>query len=473
MTNSHPLSTWRCSMAAHGNTPIILVPGFWLGAWAWDEVATTLREDGHEVNALTLPGLESVDADRTTVTFSDHVDAICEAVDAAGRPVVLAVHSGAGFPGYAATDRRPEKIAAMVYVDTGPGIGAMDPDFDGVEQPLPSPEKLAQEENLDGLSEEQLETFRRRAVPQPGGVIRETVELTNDARLDIPSTAICTGYTSEQYKDAVKAGYGFVRGFAEVRNVTWIDLPTSHWPMWSRPKEVAEIIGAIAKPPGVREVRPGVWHWESEHPEWKPKEPWRPQHKVVSSYAIVDDGRLLLFDPLAVPDEIEQRATGRKTVVVLTAPWHERDTESLVKRLKATVFAPRPDTQEDLMQKFGVTAEQAAGGSPDLRWLLADDSVEKHLFSAGDRLPIGIEVFAGREQNDVLLWFEHRGAVIVGDSLGDFGRGLEINPKWLRQGVTREEIAAGLRPLLERPVDVVLTAHSGPTDATAFERALS
>jgi pimeloyl-ACP methyl ester carboxylesterase len=230
-------------MADRRKTPIILVPGFWLGAWAWDDVATALREDGREVTALTLPGLESPEADRSAVTFSDHVDAICRAVEAVGRPVVLAVHSGAGFPGYAATDRIPEKIAAMVYVDTGPGIGAMDPDFDEVEKALPAIEDLAQEENLDGLSKEQLETFRRRAVPQPGGVIRGAVELTNDARLDIPSTAICTGYTSEQYKDAVKAGYGFVRGFAEQRNVTWVDLPTSHWPMWSRPKELAEIIG--------------------------------------------------------------------------------------------------------------------------------------------------------------------------------------------------------------------------------------
>jgi pimeloyl-ACP methyl ester carboxylesterase len=233
-------------MSTSRTTPIVLVPGFWLGAWAWDEVAAALRADGHDVTALTLPGLESADADRSTTTLSDHVDTICEAVEASGRPVVLAVHSGAGFPGYAASDRIPEKIAAMVYVDTGPGIGAMDADFDGVEDPFPAREKLEQEENLDGLSEEQLERFRRRAVPQPGAVIREAAELTNDARLDIPSTAICTGYTSEQYKDAVKEGYGFVRGFAELRNVTWVDLPTSHWPMWSRPQELAAIIGNVA-----------------------------------------------------------------------------------------------------------------------------------------------------------------------------------------------------------------------------------
>jgi pimeloyl-ACP methyl ester carboxylesterase len=229
------------------SAPIVLVPGFWLGAWAWDEVADALRADGHEVTALTLPGLESANADRSAITLSDHVDAICEAVGAAEAPVVLAVHSGAGASGYAASDRIPEQIAAMVYVDSGPATAALQQDFDGVELPLPSPEELAQEENLDGLSDEQLETFRRRAVPEPGGVLREAPQLTNDARLDVPTTAICTGYTSEQYKDAVEQGQTWLGGFAELRDVTWVDLPTSHWPMWSRPQELAAILGDVAK----------------------------------------------------------------------------------------------------------------------------------------------------------------------------------------------------------------------------------
>ncbi|MBD0338957.1 MAG: alpha/beta hydrolase [Thermoleophilia bacterium] len=225
--------------------PIVLVPGFWLGAWAWDGVAEALREDGHEVTAVTLPGLESADADRSSITLSDHVDAICEAVTAAGAPVVLAVHSASGFSGYAASDRVPERIAAMVYVDTAPGKGALDPEFEGDEKPL-NWEEVAAEENLEGLSEEQLETFRRRAVPVPGGVLREGVELTNDARLAIPSTVICTGYTSEQYKEAAKEGYAWLAGLAELREVTWVDLPTSHWPMWSRPRELAAVIGEVA-----------------------------------------------------------------------------------------------------------------------------------------------------------------------------------------------------------------------------------
>jgi pimeloyl-ACP methyl ester carboxylesterase len=244
MSNTvQPLSIGGLMMST---TPIVLVPGFWLGAWAWDEVAAALRADGHEVTALTLPGLESSDADRSSITLADHVDAICDAVTAAGRPVVLVVHSASGFSGYAASDRLPERIAAMVYVDSAPGKGALDPNFDGVEKPLVW-EEIAEEENLDGLTEEQMETFRQRAVPVPAGVLREPIELTNDARLDLPSTVIATGFTSEQYKDAVKEGYSWLAGLTELRDVTWVDLPTSHWPMWSRPRELASIIGDVAK----------------------------------------------------------------------------------------------------------------------------------------------------------------------------------------------------------------------------------
>jgi pimeloyl-ACP methyl ester carboxylesterase len=232
-----------------GNSaPIILVPGFWLGAWAWDEVAAVLRADGHDVTAITLPGLESADADRSTITMVDHVDAIVDAVQRADSPVVLAVHSASGFSGYAASDRVPERIAAMVYVDTAPGIGALDADFEDVEKPMVWKE-IEEEENLDGLSEEQKETFRQRAVPVPGGILREGVELTNDARRDIPSTFICTGFTAEQYQTYAREHpeWAFLAGVPELRNPTWVDLPTSHWPMWSRPQELAQIIGDVAK----------------------------------------------------------------------------------------------------------------------------------------------------------------------------------------------------------------------------------
>jgi pimeloyl-ACP methyl ester carboxylesterase len=226
--------------------PIILVPGFWLGAWAWDEVSSILREQGHDVTALTLPGLESMDADRSNVHAIDHVDTIVRAIETAPAPPVLAVHSATGFPGYAASDRVPELIAAMVYVDTAPGKGALDPNFADPEKPL-NWDEVSKEENLDGLSEAQLQRFRERAVPVPGNVLREGIELTNDARRDIPSTIIATGYPSESYKKyAAENDWPWLAGIGELRNLGWVDLPTSHWPMWSRPKELAEIIGDVA-----------------------------------------------------------------------------------------------------------------------------------------------------------------------------------------------------------------------------------
>ena len=228
--------------------PIILVPGFWLGAWAWDEVAAALRADGLDVTAITLPGLESVDADRSSITFEDHVDAIVDAVEAADRPVVLAVHSASGFSGYAASDRVPDRIAAMVYVDTAPGKGPLEPGFDGVEKPLVWAD-IEAEENLDGLSEAQKATFRERAVPVPGGVLRGGLALTNDARRDIPSTLIATGFTAADYQRyaAEHPEWAFLAGLPELRDLTYVDLPTSHWPMWSRPDELAAIIAGVAR----------------------------------------------------------------------------------------------------------------------------------------------------------------------------------------------------------------------------------
>lgn len=218
-----------------------------------------------------------------------------------------------------------------------------------------------------------------------------------------------------------------------------------------------------------REIRAGLWHWQAPHPDWTPDERW-PQE--VSSYAIDDGVHLLLIDPLAVPNEILERAADREPAVVLTAPWHERDTQGLVERLGVPVFTPAPDAADDLVRKFGITPEEAAGGSPDVAWLLAGDRGGYHPYAPGEQLPGGIEAWLGREANDLVLWMERLGAVISGDTLVDFGGGFGIN-QWLRGGVTRGEVAERLRPFLDRPVDVVLSAHGAPTDRSALERALS
>jgi glyoxylase-like metal-dependent hydrolase (beta-lactamase superfamily II) len=196
----------------------------------------------------------------------------------------------------------------------------------------------------------------------------------------------------------------------------------------------------------VRELQAGVWHWEASHPEWAPPADW--DHEAVSAYAIDDGDRLLLFDPLALPGELEERAAGGEAAIVLTSPWHVRDSLELAKRLGAPIYVPPPDRDPDPI-----------GGT---------------VFKAGDRLPVGVEVFPGREDPyDVVLWVESRRAVVAGDTLVDRGRGLEILDEWLPEGGTHEQVAKGLRPLLDLPVEVVLATHGGPADRAALERALS
>jgi len=84
----------------------------------------------------------------------------------------------------------------------------------------------------------------------------------------------------------------------------------------------------------MRELRPGVWHRQSPHPDWD-EEQWRPE--LVSSYAIDLGDDFVLFDPLSVPAELG----GPATAVVLTAPYHERDArEDVVRRLRALLDLP-------------------------------------------------------------------------------------------------------------------------------------
>jgi glyoxylase-like metal-dependent hydrolase (beta-lactamase superfamily II) len=201
----------------------------------------------------------------------------------------------------------------------------------------------------------------------------------------------------------------------------------------------------------VEEVAPGLWHWQAPHPEWDDSV-W-PQ--VVSSYAVDDGEHLLLFDPIATPDEIVALADGRELVVVLTNPWHERDTRALVDKHNPPVFFTHPGE-----------------GSPDVEWLVSGEAGDPHLYSVGGGLPDGVEAaFPGREPNDVVLWIPSRRAVVAGDTLVDFGDGLTIHEPWL--STTREQVVDQLLPLLDLPVEHVLATHGGPHDGAALQRALA
>jgi glyoxylase-like metal-dependent hydrolase (beta-lactamase superfamily II) len=192
----------------------------------------------------------------------------------------------------------------------------------------------------------------------------------------------------------------------------------------------------------MRELEKGLWHWEAPHPEWQPGERWGPS---VSSYAIDDGDGLVLFDPLALPGEIEALAADCETAIVLTCPWHRRDAIGLGERLGAPIYVPPPDP-------------------PD------PDPVPGTVFRAGDRLPVGVEAFPGREPNDLVLWIESPRALVIGDTLMDRGQGLVFAAEPPEQV---DQILESLRPLLELPVELLLPTHGEPTDRATLERALT
>jgi hypothetical protein len=135
------------------------------------------------------------------------------------------------------------------------------------------------------------------------------------------------------------------------------------------------------------------------------------------------------------------------------------------------VHTPPADTWEDWVEKFGVDPEQVRGmESEDLAWLRAGEG-EAHFHRPGP-WPLGIHSYAGREDNDLVHWLPSLNAVVSGDSLSDFGSGLDIQLGG-RKHVTRGDVVERLRPLLDLPVELVLPAHGEPADRAALERVLA
>ena len=230
------------------NPTILLIPGHWLGAWAWDEVLEHLTSLGHRAIPLTLPGLDASDSSRLTRTLEEQAAAIEQAAAGSSGPVVVVAHSGANAPVSLVLDRRPELFSRVIWVDSGPAAPgvAFAPDFpvDREDLPLPPFEMLGEQASTEGLNAHALERFRERAVSEPGTVLRQIVQLTNDARFDVPTTFVCCSMPSSLIQELVKAGHPMFAEVASLKSVHYVDLPTGHWPMWSRPTDLAEVIAS-------------------------------------------------------------------------------------------------------------------------------------------------------------------------------------------------------------------------------------
>lgn len=223
---------------------VLLIAGYWLGAWAWEDVAEQLEAAGRRAVALTLPGLDPEDAERATRTLDDQVDAILAAATAEEHPVLLVAHSGANAPVSMVLDQRPDLVSRVVWVDSGPvadgTVGSLPPG--AADLPLPPFRELEVSASLEGLRADHREAFRDRAIPQPGAAIRQPVVVRNDARLSVPTTLVCCSIAGAQVMDLARAGHPMFAEVALLTHLELVDLPTGHWPMWSRPGDLAQVL---------------------------------------------------------------------------------------------------------------------------------------------------------------------------------------------------------------------------------------
>jgi glyoxylase-like metal-dependent hydrolase (beta-lactamase superfamily II) len=183
----------------------------------------------------------------------------------------------------------------------------------------------------------------------------------------------------------------------------------------------------------VEKLRPGLWYWTAIHPTWYENE--------VGSYAWDAGSTLVLLDPLSPPALVDELASGKEVATVLTCDWHDRSAPELVERLGAPVHAP-------------------AGGDGEL--------AARH-FEPGSELPAGLQALQATHPGEVALWIADVRALVVGDALITRDGRLEIPPTWLPEGDSVVAVQERMAPLLELPVELVLTTHGAPVRENGSE----
>lgn len=235
-------------------TTYVLVPGFWLGAWAWDEVVAGLRAGGHDALALTPLGVGERAA-HTGVSIEDQVDDVVARLREQDEPVVLVGHSGAGPVVAAAAERARDAVSALVLVDTGPLPGDVSHlDFVGPEQaaairhtlaanagryPMPARAELGP--TTGGMDEATFAAVHARSAPVPEGVVCTTARRTGIADPTLPKIVVACLFAAADLRAGAEAG---APGFAEMTGPEWsvVELPTGHWPMFSEPAALTDVL---------------------------------------------------------------------------------------------------------------------------------------------------------------------------------------------------------------------------------------
>jgi pimeloyl-ACP methyl ester carboxylesterase len=245
----------------------VLVGGAWLGGWCWQEVTRSLRQAGHEVYPGTLTGLgERAHVASRDVDLETHITDVVNLAELEDlREMILVGHSYAGIVVTGVADRIPNHISLLAYLDAGPVpdgtsyLETQSPEVkqlierrvaeegDGWRLPMPSWEELENVygASLEGLDEDLLESWRSRAVDQPFGTYTRPLRLESPARKAMPKLLIACSFPLEQVRELIAQDHPW---FREMAGPEWHleELPTGHWPMFSRPDDLAVLLHGLA-----------------------------------------------------------------------------------------------------------------------------------------------------------------------------------------------------------------------------------
>jgi pimeloyl-ACP methyl ester carboxylesterase len=227
---------------------ILLIPGLWLDGSSWEAVLPALQQAGHRTHPLTLPGMDSPDADRAGITLRDHVDAVVgviDSLDPADGGIVLVGHSGGGAIAHGAVDARPDRVARVVYADSWPlgDGGCINDGFPSANGEIPLPDwSDFDDEDLVDLDDALRTAFRARVIPSPEQVAAGRQRLSDERRYDVPVTVIACAWPSATIQNWMSGREPSLGELSRVRDVTWADLPTGHWPQFTKPVELAQEI---------------------------------------------------------------------------------------------------------------------------------------------------------------------------------------------------------------------------------------
>jgi pimeloyl-ACP methyl ester carboxylesterase len=223
---------------------ILLIAGLWLDGSAWDGVASALEPLGHRPVPLTLPGQGD---GNESATLDDQVAAVLAAVDSAsGKPMVVG-HSAACTLAWLAADARPERVAKVALIGGFPSAGgAVYADFfpleDGV-MPFPGWGPFEGPDSAD-LDDEARRKFAASAIAVPEAVAKGVVRLSDERRFDVPAVVVCPEFTPDEARGWINGGES--PELAKARHLDFVDIDSGHWPMVTRPVELARLLAAIA-----------------------------------------------------------------------------------------------------------------------------------------------------------------------------------------------------------------------------------